>query len=200
MILLKSILNEIETGGTAMSIKTPSPAIMWMYNTGRINNNILDYGAGHGRNANFLKSKGLKVYAYDPYNGSGINGYDGVSNVLPKDKFDVAFTCFVLNVVSDSLEDEIINKVNGYAGTVFHVVRNMDVLVMIKKSIERRDKKVVDSFISYGGNIDNHTANDLLQFAKHGTDTSKGFQRIPESENKGFNLLKSTSAYKVYSK
>ena len=41
----------------------------------------MDFGAGKfGRNADFLRANGIKCYAYDPYNGTNVDGWTGVSN------------------------------------------------------------------------------------------------------------------------
>ena len=199
MIKLKTLILEKETGGTAMHTTTPAPAIVDLYNTGKINGRVLDYGAGHGRNSNFLRDKGLKVYAYDPFNGTSVDGYVGVSNELPKDNFDVAFTSFVLNVLDETDEDAVISKLNNYASRVYHIIRNKDILDMIKNALKKGNVKVVNSFKNFGGDINNYTDEDIAKFASAGTDTIKGFQRIPDLAAKGFNLIKSTAAYKVYS-
>lgn len=200
MISLKELINEIEMGKTAMSTKTPAPSVVWLYDTGKIKGDILDYGAGLGRNADFLRSKGLKVYAYDPYNGKSVDGYTSVSNIVPSDKFDVGFTCFVLNVTNAELEKNIINKVDSLASKVYHIVRNKDVVDMIGGALARRDKTVTSSFIKSGGNIDNYTKEDILKFSAIGTNTSKGFQRVLFLERDGFQLLKLASLYKIYTK
>ena len=59
MISLVKILEAREQGGTAMHTKSPSKAILQLFSSGKISGRVLDYGAGHGRNADFLRSKGL---------------------------------------------------------------------------------------------------------------------------------------------
>ena len=200
MILLKELVNEIEMGKTAMSTKTPAPAVVWLYDTGKLNGNILDYGAGFGRNTVYLRSKGLKVYSYDPFNGKSVDGYTDVSNVVPTDKFDVGFTSFVLNVTDKNLEKDIINKVSSLSSKSYHIVRNKDVSDMISGALNRKDKTVTNSFIRSGFDINTYTDDDITKFSAMGTDTFKGFQRILFLENDGFQLLKITRLYKIYTK
>lgn len=200
MVLLKQLLNELETGGTAMSTSVTAPPVKWLYDSGKLKGNIVDYGAGLGRNSVFLRSKELKVYSYDPYKGNSIDGYIGVSNITPTDKFDVGFTCYVLNVTDVELERDIINKVAALSNKSYHIVRNMDVAAMIKDALARKDKRVVASFIKYGGDINNYNATDIMKFANVGTDTIKGFQRIPFLEKDGFQLIHTKPGYKIYTK
>lgn len=202
MILLKSLLNEIEQGGTAMHNKTPAPAIVALYNSGKLGNvgdTILDYGAGHGRNADFLRKAGLKVYAYDPYNGTSVNGYNGISNILPTAKFKIGFTCFVLNVLNKKDEAVVISKVDSLCNKAYHIVRNNDIIAMIQNALLKKNPLIVNSFKKFGGNIDSYTIENIWAFAKEGTETSKGFQRIPTLEDRGFSLI-SKKDYKIYTK
>ena len=191
----------LEEGGTSISAGVAPPIRkLFMDNDISDEMKVLDYGAGKGgRNAKWLRDRGVKVYAYDPYNGEDCDGWKGVSNKLPDNEFDVAFSSYVLNVVPDDVEDEIIKNMNGYAPKCFHITRNKDIFTSVKKALERGDKTVKPFFDNEFGGGPLSDAN-IMDFCLHGTKTSKGFQRIPKLEHKGFNIIKSTEGYKVYSK
>lgn len=201
----------LETGGTSIQGKE-APALRKLYETGTFpeGSTILDYGAGKfGRNANFLRDIGFEVYAYDPFNGTSVDGYEGVSNKLPKGiKFDIAFTSFVFNVVPSHIEDQIIKDIKKFSKKQIHITRNMDIYETVKKALERKDPLVSNFFIEEFAKPDevemfedgNLTKDIILEFCIHGVQTSQGFQRIPVLEDKGFKVIRKTSAFKVYSK
>jgi len=197
----------LETGKTSIA-GAAAPAIKEMIAAGDFNDKlVLDYGAGKfGRNAKAIRENGVDVYAYDPFNGTDADGWTGVSNKLPNDKFDIAFTCYVLNVVPDHIEDVILKDISSKATTVFHITRNTDIYDTVKRALLRKDKLVGDFFLKYfatkeeaqayeDGTLSNET---ILEFCEHGVQTSRGFQRIPFLENKGYQLHQSKPGYKVY--
>jgi len=201
----------LETGGTSIQGKA-APALRDLYKKGVFKEGdvILDYGAGkYGRNANFLREEGFKVYAYDPFNGKAVDGYEGVSNKLPKGtKFDVAFTSFVLNVVPDKIENTIIKEIKRFSKKQFHITRNMDIFDSVKKALGRKDKLVSNFFLDEFANsqeegaynTDKLTDKMILAFCEFGVQTSKGFQRIPFLDDKGFKQIRKTASYKVFEK
>jgi len=201
----------LETGGTSIQGKA-APSLKLLFNKGvfKEGDTVLDYGAGkYGRNANFLREEGFKVYAYDPFNCTSVDGWVGVSKKLPKGmKFDVAFTTFVLNVVPDKLENTIIREVKQHSKHQFHITRNMDIYDTIKKALERKDKIVSNFFLDEFANsqeeaafnTDKITKEMMVKFCEFGVQTSKGFQRIPFLEDKGFKLVKKANGFKIYSK
>lgn len=202
----------IERGGTSIKGAGAAPAVKWLYSSGAISEGmrVLDYGAGkYGRNSDFLRGNGCDVYAYDPYNGSNVDGWEGVSNSLPSEKFDVVFSSFVLNVVPEQVEDDIIQECFRFSRKVYHITRNMDIFDTVKKALNRGDRLVVDFFIeeyadgdeelisaAKEGNLKDKT---ILDFCHFGVKTSRGFQRIPVLEDKGFSLVKKTNGFKIYS-
>jgi hypothetical protein len=102
-----------ESGGTSIFAGgKPAPAISYLMNAGLLTPDmiVLDFGAGkYARNTKFLKRHGIHTVAVDPFNANGKH------NVLdPKDidlkKFDAVFTSYVLNVVPEYIEDEILKK------------------------------------------------------------------------------------------
>lgn len=193
----------LESGGTSIGLAT-APGVRYLVDGGLIKKGqtICDYGAGKsGRNANFLRKLGFKVYAYDPFNGQGVDGWEGVSNKKPTEKFDVCFTSYVLNVVPEPIETQIIAKCKRLGKSVFHITRNMDIYDTIKKNLEQKNKVVTDFFVKeFEGDSKNYTNEDVLALCYFGVQTSKGFQRIPELEKKGFKLLVKTHGYKIYTK
>ncbi|OYT15006.1 MAG: hypothetical protein B7C24_15370 [Bacteroidetes bacterium 4572_77] len=200
----------LEKGGTSIPGKA-APAIRWLFNKGYIKSTdkVLDYGAGKfGRNGIFLREQGCEVFCYDPFNGTDKNGWNGVAKTisLPSTLFDVAFSCFVLNVVPFHTEQSIIKEVNSFAKYAFHVTRNTDIFDSIKKALGRKDKLVgkffLDNFATdlekeqyEAGELDEDT---ILEFCMYGVQTSKGFQRIPCCEKQGMKLLRSTGGFKIY--
>jgi hypothetical protein len=228
MKTLKEILNEVYQG-TSMSKMTSISGnvvkfIQELSDAGKFHGNVIDYGCGKSaRNANYIRSttNDVNVYAYDPYWGTaGADPFTGISNILPNQRFDVGFTSYVLNVVTVSEEASILSWFDTHCDDKYHIVRNLDVNEMIRKALTRDDKIVTDFFLNiygndtegkdeYGGtsqNIDRIKNKDegweivVNNFARYGTKTSKGFQRVPYLEEHGYTVLKSTSGYKVYYK
>lgn len=90
---------------------------------------VLEYGAGNGRHANYIRNLGYTVYGYDPYNGQDTaDPYASVSSKLPphRKKFGVVFTAFVLNVVDYNTMLLILKDAEKYTkkgGYTIHRVR-----------------------------------------------------------------------------
>lgn len=199
-----------EKGGTALQSCSPSPAIRYLYSRGFLSGSILDYGAGKfGRNAIYLRNQGMTVYAYDPHHGGPeIDGWNGVSRIPPDSsmRFDVGFTSFVLNVVPEYVEDEILNRVSEISATPIHITRNHDITDMVYRALKNPYSIVSsffqenyataeEAFLHQRGML---TRNDAEAFARFGTVTTRGFQRLPGLEHKGWNLLHEQSGWKVY--
>tara|TARA_R110000823_G_scaffold230090_4_gene357006 strand:+ start:921 stop:1553 length:633 start_codon:yes stop_codon:yes gene_type:complete len=190
----------LETGGTSIQGNV-SPAIAWISNSKLSpGKKVLDYGAGkYGRNAKYLRLMEWEVYAYDPFNGTDTDGWTGVSNKLPKGKFDIGFTSFVLNVVPEHIETKLIQDVSKRVKeAVFHITRNMDIFDTVKKALHREDPLVTKFFLEEFDPTGDLSDANILEFCYFGVQTSRGFQRIPELETKGFSLIKNTSGYKIY--
>ena len=215
MIKLKDLLKEIEAAtkkvydGPPINSKKTSiigdtvAGISMLYGAGKFHGIVIDYGCGRiARNAEFLRSKGLKVYAYDPFWGNSANGYDGISNIKPDDIFDVGFTSYVLNVVTVSDEKEILSWMNSHCNQQYHITRNKDITKMIETNLTKAGDNMVKKFFVewFGGDLNNITQEIIDEFSIYGTATTQGFQRIPILEDYGYNLLKSTSGYKIYEK
>jgi hypothetical protein len=171
---------------------------------------VLDWGAGKiARVSDLLRADGYEVYAYDPYNGSGQDGWSmgAVASVPPTgEKFDVAFTSFVLNVVKEDVEEKILAQVNPFARKVFHITRGRELMFQAMRALTKGDPKMVGFFRDYYGACDTDAlarfdadgAAGLTNFAAHGFITRYGFQRLPMLEDKGISLVQDTKAYKVY--
>jgi len=156
----------------------------------------LDYGAGkYGRNANYLRSNGVQTYAYDKYNGTSSNGWDGVSLVEPEGQFDVSFTCYVLNVVPVDIESDIIKAVENSSERVFHITRGSDITNMVYNVISGRRKNMLmmqyieTEYTELFAQITE--TNDLKaiarEIASRGVVTAKDcFQRIPDLTKYGY--------------
>lgn len=198
----------LESGGT--SIKgSAAPAIRALAGKGAFEGaTVLDYGAGkYARNTNYLREMGLKVYAYDPFNGvSGADGWTETTTAPPTEKFDVGFTSFVLNVVPEHIEKKIVQDVRKLCKNSYHITRNMDIFKMVKNALGRKDKTVTAFFLNSFADEEEKAAfqegtltdETIMEFCEHGVQTNKGFQRIPTLEDQGFRLTRKTEGFKVY--
>lgn len=195
----------LEKGKTSRPRKSPSPIVRFLATNGYFNGGqtILDYGAGkYTNNTDYLRSLGFKVYAYDPYNFNGEDGYamGAVSNKLPEGKFDFVFTCYVLNVVPKYEEKNICQITESFAKRkVYHITRNLDIFFYIKELAEKKEKRLLYYFNKvYKGTVLNERY--LYDIAFYGIPTQKGFQRIPLAEHYRYNIIQETVNYKIYEK
>lgn len=202
----------LEKGGTSIAGKAAPPVRdLFKKKIVKPEDKVLDYGAGkYSRNADFLRDQGCQVYAYDPFNGTGSGGWERgeVSNKLPiGEKFDVGFSAYVLNVVPEHTEDELIKDMRRFCKTEIHITRNKDIFESVKKALSRHDKVIGTFFIQEFAenedditNYENKTLSDkrIMDFCLFGYQSSRGFQRIPNLEDKGFKLIRNTTGYKVY--
>jgi len=203
----------LETGGTSINspVGASMAALAALLPPIDACGGVLDYGAGkYGRSSVYLRGLGYKVYAYDPFNGGSGGGWEGgVSNVLPKDSFDVVFTSFVLNVVPCHIEDGILQKCNSVSSKQIHLTRNTDIYDTVKKNLLSGKSNLISDFflaefaskeekdLFKAGVLDDAT---IMEFCYFGVQTSRGFQRIPVLEEKGYTLKKKTSGWKLYAK
>lgn len=179
----------IERGGTSI-VANPAAAVLWMHHQHLTpGSTILDYGAGKqpGRNAEWLRAHGHQVYAYDPYCGGDVDGWESVSNQLPSQhyEFDYAFTAFVLNVVPKQTEDEILEAVESYSSQTFHVVRNRELIRYARRALARGDETVTAWWENeYAPGVTPDTEDDqaMRDFSMFGHETRRGFQRLTEPE------------------
>jgi|GEM_PF-2580699 len=163
---------------------------------------VLDYGAGkHARFADYFREKGAEVYAFDPHHSTGGTGWEPgsvVSKMPSGDKFDLAYSTYVLNVVPASIEDKIISKMNSLARKTLHVTRNRAIAADARKAIKDQKGKPFEFFMQHfvpvhptagaeleAGDVSPET---IEEFARFGYATARGFQRIPMLETKGFSL------------
>lgn len=208
-----------ECGGTSIQGNV-SPAIKLLSGSGEIgiikpDMTVLDYGAGkYARNADYLRKNDIKTFAFDPFNfnATSSEGWDkgkiadtvALRNNDGK-KFDIAFTCFVLNVVPKKIEENIIKKVGKLGKKLVHVTRNLDVFIMVKNALKKKDRFVYTFFVKEFNNgkeldLEKLTDKKIMEFCKFGVQTSRGFQRIPDLEEYGYDLASETSGWKIYIK
>lgn len=199
-----------ETGGTSTKFDSPAPGLVYIEKSGALDQakSILDYGAGrYSRNTNYLRQQGFRVYAYDPFSGEpGADGWTETTTKLPRSKFDIAFTAFVLNVVPEYVEKQIISGTRKSGRLSYHITRNMDIFGLVKRALLRGDPLITNWFMKefatpaerkllQSGKLTDHK---ILEFCQFGVRTSRGFQRIPTSEDLGLKLLKETMGWKLY--
>ena len=163
---------------TSIYTYSPSPAIKWLNkHVFSITNpeTIMDFRAGrYCRNAEYLRSCGFKVYAYDPNHGSmEADPYNGETPFkLPYCRNpDVVFTCFVLNTIESKEDFDDILTTCEYKSVMrtYHITRNKDLL---KLGTEEE--------------------------VREGVRTSKGFQRLIDLEPHGFEILHETRDYIIW--
>jgi hypothetical protein len=235
MIRLKDLLEEaVYKGDPGSSSKTSRPfknaaeSVKNLYNIigndakSNPNYKIIDYGAGvTGRNAKFFRDLGIKTYAYDYTHIVPPDGWTGVSNQLPDGHFNFGFSCYVLNVVTEEVENNIISWLDAHCDVVYHITRNKDIKDLIINSLSKPNlnniisKFFVEEFrpaVKVEGGGKNYktpignviidgiqlTQEEVDEFCIFGTKTTDGFQRIPMLENKGFTLVKQSFGSKVY--
>lgn len=199
----------LERGGTSIA-GNPCPQVVRLVKDGAFDqaSKILDFGAGrYGRNASWLRQQGFRVYAYDPYNGeASVSGWEGTSNKLPRAKFDIGFTSFVLNVVPEYSERAIIRAVSRLSREHYHVTRNKDILGMARTALAKHDPVVGGFFVEEFARpaeaarfrTSNLTDRMIMDFCLFGFRTIRGFQRIPVSEEVGLECIAESHARKVY--
>lgn len=190
----------ISTDHTALDIKTPSPGIVWLQDHHFFKSEdvqyILDYGAGYGRNAKYLRDLGYDVYAYDPAHNNKDGPWYGVDNVKPPEHlyFDLAITSYLLNVVYKDEQFRILDYINKFADQAIHIVRYKDLITQLNGT-----KTKYESYWEKKGISDL----SLEEKAKHGFSTSKGYQRLVDLDNyktKEYhvNLIKDAGNYRIY--
>jgi hypothetical protein len=111
-------------------------------------------------------------------------------------------------VVPEKTEDQILRDVESRSNNILHITRNLDIFQSVKKALARKDSTVGNFFLQTFANEEERKAYEsgtltdetIMEFCKHGVQTSRGFQRIPELENKGYNLKQNTVGYKLYTK
>ena len=211
----------LERGGTSRGGGV-SPSVKWLFDKGDKTYGlklpkgakVLDYGAGkYGRNADWLRSQGYRVYAYDPYNSNSSDGWQegNISSRPPPvdEKFDAVFTAYVLNVVPQRVEKEVVAAAERYSDRVFHVVRNRDIFNTFKKALERGHGVIFrffrDNFATAAdlADLEAKTLSDarIMDFAYFGAQTPRGFQRIPQLEDyRNYKVIRKTGNFKVYGK
>ena len=196
----------LETGGTAMRTKVVAPPVRWLFEKQIIMEGmtVLDFGAGHGRNANWLRDQGCPVYAYDPFHGESVSGWSSVSNTMMEyegTEFDIFLTSYVLNVIRVQDESQIIDEAYYYAHTQIHITRNKDLIDSVYNALTRWDKGVTQWYGCVTGlPINSITSNGLRELCNHGVKTSRGFQRDVHLRDYGFNLEHQTHGYKIFIK
>lgn len=201
----------MEKGGTSTRFKgdTMTPGLAWLAKTGVFDGarSVLDYGSGrYSRNATALRKMGLKVYCFDPFHGGvGDDGWEGISADLPGEDFDIGFTSFVLNVVPEYIEEQILKRLTVICEKHYHIVRD-DIFKMVKSALERGDKTVSQFFLDeFATSKEGHLYRDselpdetVMEFCQFGTATTRGFQRLCTMEELGLNLLhRKSNSYKI---
>jgi len=171
----------------------------------------MEYGAGReGRNTKPLHEAGMIVYSYDPhYNNGNPWEFGGVSNEKLDVKFDVVFSGFVLNVLTEVEQQKVIAEVEKLVrpgGLAFHFTRHKDIYVMLSDINKASHAKKFDMVLEYlkdenysdksliekleNRSYHSITKQQFMEACMFGIPTSKGFQRIPLTPD-GYTPIKS---------
>ena len=137
-----------------------------------------------------------------------------VTNVPPTGvRFDVGFSAFVLNVVPEWMEKDIIEEVASMCDVSYHITRNLDIFDAVQKQFYAEKKSVnFEKFIwpwfteHFATRREIKLAEQgalspdiILEFCQSGLATGNNqWQRIPTAEDYGVGLGKVTKGYKVY--
>jgi diadenosine tetraphosphate (Ap4A) HIT family hydrolase len=88
----------------------------WLLRNKLLNGRILDFGCGFGSDVKYLKEIGNSIIGYDPY----------YLNKYPTEKFDTIFCIYVLNVLEQRYQAEVLMQVSELlkeGGKAFFAVR-----------------------------------------------------------------------------
>jgi hypothetical protein len=198
----------LEKGATSISGKgKPAPGMEYLISHGIFKKGmkVLDYGAGkYARNSKFLQQHGIDSVAVDPFN------HNEKSGVLPDEAvagkhFDVAFTSYVLNVVPEKIEDEILSKLDKLADSQCHITRGVDLVEFLAASQDRKGftyKWIQENVKGLNAEVKRFlqgqaSKEDLIKLAEFGFATPRGFQRLPGLERKGYSLVR-MGANRIY--
>ena len=121
------LYSDAASAKTAMKGAKPNSELLEWFGDYDDSMYVLDFGAGHGRHATALREMGHRVYAYDPFNGTDDSGWQGVSNKLPVNSFEIVFSTYVLNTTTLSIASDIAEMcerlITPRGGKVLHMVR-----------------------------------------------------------------------------
>ena len=199
----------METGGTSIRNPVGKPFMSFVSKWPKGVKTALDYGSGQiARHSIKLREMGIQCYAYDPFHGkSSGDGWNTTTNVLPTEKFDFAFSAFVLNVVPDHVENEIIANCKKLGKNSGHITRggSGDIHPTIKSNLEKSGSNILKDFVlQYFTQGDQELIEKIKQgdiskslleeIGFFGVQTTKGFQRVPQLDKKGFKKSKAGSA------
>lgn len=97
-------MQEVQSYNTAISRKKASAPLRFLQDNKLLKGTVLDYGCGKGADGRYLTSNGYTSMSYDPYwNPINLSGL----------KFDTILCTYVLNVVDEKSEDEILSAIKN---------------------------------------------------------------------------------------
>ncbi|MAG24478.1 hypothetical protein CMI47_02765 [Candidatus Pacearchaeota archaeon] len=102
---------------TAITRKGASAPLKKLWSQGNIRGSVLDFGAGRGGDASWLRRKGQQVAAYDPHHGP---------TKLPRRQFDTVLCTYVLNVIPPKEQKHVLRELRSLikpGGTAYVTVR-----------------------------------------------------------------------------
>ena len=92
----------VSSYNTAIARSGPSAPLLYLEKKGLLSGSILDYGCGKGADHNYMRSIGLDSDSFDPH-------WNNKS--LDKSEYDTILCTYVLNVVKESEENNVISSI-----------------------------------------------------------------------------------------
>lgn len=88
---------------TAIERDRPSFPLRFLLERNLITGNVLDFGCGFGTDVKFLNSRGINTVGFDPHYFPN----------LPREKFDVIICFYVLNVLFEEEQNEVLMQISS---------------------------------------------------------------------------------------
>jgi diadenosine tetraphosphate (Ap4A) HIT family hydrolase len=88
---------------TAIERDRPSFPLRFLLERNLLNGNVLDFGCGFGKDVAYLNEKGITATGFDPHYFPN----------LPKEKFDVIVCFYVLNVLFEEEQNEVLIQISS---------------------------------------------------------------------------------------
>ena len=101
---------------TAIERDKPSFPLRFLLERNLLNGKVLDYGCGLGKDVTFLNEKGINAVGFDPHYFPN----------LPDEKFDVIICFYVLNVLFEEEQNEVLMQISSLlkpTGKAYFAVR-----------------------------------------------------------------------------
>ncbi len=116
LIQLDDMNQNVYSHLTAIERDKPSFPVRFLLERNLLIGNVLDYGCGFGKDVAYLNEKGIKTTGFDPHYFPD----------LPNEKFDVITCSYVLNVLFEEEQNEVLMQISSMlkpTGKAYFAVR-----------------------------------------------------------------------------